>query len=132
MKLTHIVELESTVVLGACFEVHASDLRARHEQNDKTRNRLDGRSTAYVNGLMNVLNVLVNQFHDVDGLIARLSEVNQCVTNGLLASTRRFELEALQAGQVRFSQCQLFVMRTILLEIVKEEKLCIVEVIIIN
>lgn len=50
---------------------------------------------------MNVLNVLVNQFHDVDGLIAQLNEVNQSITNGILRSPRRFELEALQAGQVR-------------------------------
>lgn len=49
---------------------------------------------------MNVLNVLVNQFHDVDGLIAQLNEVNQSITNGVLRSTRRLELEALQAGQV--------------------------------
>lgn len=100
MKLTLTSELETTAVLGSSFEVHASKLRAKHEQNEVMRNRPDGSPTANFEGLMNVLNILVNQFHDVDGLIARLSEVNQSITNGLLGSTRRFELETLQAGQV--------------------------------
>lgn len=99
--LTLIPELERTAVLGSSFEIHASEIRARHEQNEVMRHTPDGPPTVNTAGLMNVLNVLVNQFHEVDGLIARLSEVNQCVTNGLLGSTRRFELEALQAGQVR-------------------------------
>lgn len=101
MQLIYFPELETTAVLGSSFEVHASELRARHDQNDLMRSKPDGLSTVNTEGLMNVLNVLVNRFHDVDGLIARLSEVNQCATNGLLGSTRRFELEALQAGQVR-------------------------------
>lgn len=58
--------------------------------------------------LTNVLNILVNQFHEIDGLIARLSEVNQCIANGLLGSTRRFELETLQAGQVKDPPISIF------------------------
>lgn len=61
--------------------------------------------------LTNVLNILVNQFHEIDGLIARLSEVNQCIANGLLGSTRRFELETLQAGQVQDSPIFIFLVR---------------------
>lgn len=60
----------------------------------------DGTGAVKLGGLRNALDVLVNQFHDVDGLIARLNEVNQSITNGDLCSTRRFELEALQAGHV--------------------------------
>lgn len=54
-------------------------------------------------GLINALSILVNEFHNVDGLIAELSNVNQNISGGLILSTRRFELEALQAGQVRSS-----------------------------
>lgn len=49
---------------------------------------------------MNVLSILVNRFHDSDGLIARLSQFNERLSSGLPCSTRRFELEALQAGKV--------------------------------
>lgn len=49
---------------------------------------------------MNALRILVAQYHDVDGLIAELSNVNQSISDGVICSTRRFELEALQAGQV--------------------------------
>lgn len=61
---------------------------------------MDGSAAMNVSGLMNVLNILVNRFHDADGLVARLNEVNQSISNGVPRSTRRFELEALQAGQV--------------------------------
>ncbi|KAJ4413478.1 hypothetical protein N0V82_008508 [Gnomoniopsis sp. IMI 355080] len=96
---TFLDELERTAVLGSSFEAHASEIRALHKKNDMMSKRPGSPSTANSGRLMNVLNVLVNQFHEVDGLIARLSEVNQYITNGLLRSTRRFELEALQAGQ---------------------------------
>lgn len=92
-------ELERTAVLGPPFEAHASEICTIHEQNEMRRNGPGSPSTANSGRLMTVLNVLVNQFHEVDGLIERLSEVNQSVTNGLLRSTRRFELETLQAGQ---------------------------------
>lgn len=60
---------------------------------------------------MNVLNILVNRFHDADGLIAQLNEVNQSVSKGVIRSTRRFELEALQAGQVRIPYNYPFIAR---------------------
>lgn len=53
-----------------------------------------------VAGLINALSILVNHYHEVDGLIAELSNVNQSISDGRILSTRRFELEALQAGQV--------------------------------
>lgn len=68
-------------------------------------------------GLMNVLSVLVNRFHDVNGLIAQLNEVNQSITNGDLPSTRRFELEALQAGQVCAIRTKYFVLELLSLRV---------------
>lgn len=88
-------------ILGSRFEAHASEIRARHKQNEIMRNMAGGPSIVNASHLKNVLNILVNRFHEIDGLIARLSELNQCITKGLLGSTRQFELETLQAGQVR-------------------------------
>ncbi|KAF3767751.1 hypothetical protein M406DRAFT_328810 [Cryphonectria parasitica EP155] len=87
-------ELEMGAILGSSFETRASELRGKHAQAaDKSTHAV------HVDAVMNILTVLVNRFHDVDGLIAQLSKVNQNITNGLVRSTRRFELEALQAGQ---------------------------------
>lgn len=96
-------ELEKNAILGSSFEAHASEIRTRHEQNEILRNMPGGPSIVNASHLKNVLNILVNRFHEIDGLIARLSELDQCITKGLLGSTRRFELETLQAGQVHAS-----------------------------
>lgn len=93
-------ELEATAVLGSSFEAHAAEILARHLLNENPGVSADDYGAVNADGLMSVLNVLVNRFHDVDGLIAQLNEVNQSITNGDMRSTRRFELEALQAGQV--------------------------------
>lgn len=103
IELMILSELEKTAVLGSAFEAHASEIRARHEQNEMLRNMPGGPSIVNASHLKNVLNILVNQFHEIDGLIARLSKLDQCITKGLLGSTRRFELETLQAGQVHAS-----------------------------
>lgn len=93
--------LEISAVLSHSSEPMASDLRARHLQ-DRAFNSQTGTPVAEnVDGLINAaLSILVNQYHNVDGLIAELSNVNQSISGGHILSTRRFELEALQAGQV--------------------------------
>lgn len=57
-------------------------------------------STVHGTGFMNVLNVLVDRFRDANGLVAELGQMKKRLSSGLLGSTRRFELAALQAGQV--------------------------------
>lgn len=87
------VDLEISAVLGPSSEALASDLRARHSHDGVV-------SSQTATPVADALQTLVNQYHNVDGLIAELSNVNQGISGGLILSTRRFELEALQAGQV--------------------------------
>lgn len=82
-------------VLCSSFEAHASDLCAKHSPAAG-----GSTETASVAGIVAALTVIVNTFHGVDGLLAQLTKINQNITRGLVHSTRRFELEALQAGQV--------------------------------
>lgn len=103
------IELEISAVLGASSDAQASDLRARHLQDGAVDSQTGTPIAENVAGLMNALSILVNQYHNVDGLIAELSNVNQSISGGLIVSTRRFELEALQAGQV--SSCPLHTSR---------------------
>ncbi|KAK2613805.1 hypothetical protein N8I77_000688 [Diaporthe amygdali] len=92
-------ELEISAVLGPSSESLASDLRARHSQDNTDMTQVGGPVAENVAGLINALSILVNHYHEVDGLIAELSNVNQSISDGRILSTRRFELEALQAGQ---------------------------------
>lgn len=94
------VELEISAVLGPSSEALASDLRARHSHDGVVSSQTATPVAENVARLFNALQTLVNQYHNVDGLIAELSNVNQGISGGLILSTRRFELEALQAGQV--------------------------------
>lgn len=94
------VELEISAVMGPSYEALASDIRARHSQDGAVTSQTATPLAKKVDGLFNALSILVNQCHNVDGLIAELSNVNQGISGGLILSTRRFELEALQAGQV--------------------------------
>lgn len=94
-------ELETAAVFGSSADLQqVPGLLAKHTQDESLKINTDIPATMNVGGLINVLNVLINRFHDVNGLIAQLSQVNQSIKKGLLRSTRRFELEALQAGQV--------------------------------
>lgn len=90
------VELEISAVLRPS-EALASDLVARHSQDGAVDSRTANPVTEIVAG---TLSILINEYHNADGLIAELSNVNQNISGGLILSTRRFELEALQAGQV--------------------------------
>ncbi|KAI7788394.1 hypothetical protein LA080_010727 [Diaporthe eres] len=92
-------ELEISAVLGASSEASASDLHARHSQDGAVNCQTATPIAENVARLFNALSILVNQYHNVVGLIAELSNVNQGISGGLILSTRRFELEALQAGQ---------------------------------
>lgn len=96
------VELEISAVLGPSPDAVTSDLRAKHLQDGAVGSQTAAGAAENVAGLINALSILVNQYHNVDGLIAELSNVNQGISGGLILSTRRFELEALQAGQVSF------------------------------
>lgn len=71
-----------------------------HLQDEAIDSRTATPVTKIVDALSNALSNLVNRYHIADGLIAELSNVNQNISGGLILSTRRFELEALQAGQV--------------------------------
>lgn len=93
-------ELETTAVLGSSTEMHASQLRAKHAEGGSKQMNIDSKAEVTVGDLSNVLKTLVNRFHDVNGLTAQLSLVDQSIKTGSMRSTRRFELEALQAGQV--------------------------------
>lgn len=97
------IELESTAILDSSAEIRASQLRSKHTEIEKTLKNIDGKTEVTIDDLSNVLKTLVNRFHDVNGLTAQLSMVNQSVKTGSMRSTRRFELEALQAGQVSFT-----------------------------
>ncbi|ROW14626.1 hypothetical protein VPNG_03184 [Cytospora leucostoma] len=90
-------ELEISAILGSSTDTQAYGLQAKHCQDTVLTGRVD-LSTVHGPGLMNVLNVLVERFRDVNGLVAELGQVNKRLSSGLLGSTRRFELEALQAG----------------------------------
>ncbi|KUI68432.1 hypothetical protein VM1G_03962 [Cytospora mali] len=92
-------ELEMSAILSSSFDTLASDLRAKHSEDASIGGNIDDQVTVNGEDLVKVLSVLIKQFHDVDGLFAKLSQVNQRLSNGLVCSTRRFELEALQAGQ---------------------------------
>lgn len=92
-------ELEISAVLGPSPEALASDLCAKHLQDESVNSQTATPVAENIAGLINALSILVNQYHNVDGLIAELSNVNQNISGGLILSTRRFELEALQAGQ---------------------------------
>lgn len=94
------VELEISAVLSHSSESLASDLRARHLQDGAANPQTSTPVAENVAGLISALSILVNQYHNVEGLIAELSNVNQSISGGHILSTRRFELEALQAGQV--------------------------------
>lgn len=87
-------------MLGPSSDALASDLRARHLQDGAANSQVTTPVAENVAGLFNAISFLVNRYHNVDGLIAELSNVNQSISGGLIVSTRRFELEALQAGQV--------------------------------
>lgn len=93
-------ELETTAVLGSSAEMHASQLRAKHAEGESKQVNLEYKAEVTMEDLSNVLKTLVSRFHDVNGLTTQLSQVNQNVKTGSTRSTRRFELEALQAGQV--------------------------------
>lgn len=86
-------ELEATVVLGSSLDAHTAEIRAKLVDANMT-----GR--APLCGLTNVLDELVNRFHEFDDLTARLNKVGQSVTDRVVRSTRRLELEALHAGRV--------------------------------
>ncbi|KAI3402193.1 hypothetical protein diail_122 [Diaporthe ilicicola] len=101
-------ELEISAVLGPSSEALASDLRARHLQDKAAVSQVGTPVIENVADLVNALRVLVAQYHDVDGLIAGLSNVNQSISDGVICSTRRFELEALQAGQSCIIPAQYF------------------------
>lgn len=104
--ITSLIELEISAVLRPSPEALASDLCARHLQDGTVNSQTATPVAENVAGLINALSILVNQYHNADGLIAELSNVNQSISGGLILSTRRFELEALQAGQVSFSCLQ--------------------------
>lgn len=93
-------ELETTAILGSSIETHFSQLRTKHAERQCKQTNIDGKAERTIDELSNVLKTLVNRFHDVNGLTAQLSLVNQRIKTGPMPSTRRFELEALQAGQV--------------------------------
>ncbi|ROW09390.1 hypothetical protein VMCG_02621 [Cytospora schulzeri] len=92
-------ELEISAVLSSSSDTLASGLRAKHSEDASKGGNIDDQVTVNARDLMNVLNVLVNRFHDADGLIAQLSQVNTRLSSGVPCSTRRFELEALQVGK---------------------------------
>lgn len=92
-------ELEISAVLSTSPEALASNLCAKHLQDGSINSQTGTPVAENIAGLINALSILVNEFHNVDGLIAKLSDVNQNISGGLILSTRRFELEALQAGQ---------------------------------
>lgn len=94
------IELEKSAVLGPSSDAQASDLRARHLQDGAVASQTGIPVAENIDDLFNAISILVNRYHNVDGLIAELSNVNQSISGGLIVSTRRFELEALQAGQV--------------------------------
>lgn len=94
------LELEVSAILGSSVDNLATGLRAKHSEDASIGGNADVQVTLKGQGLRNVLSVLVNRFHEVDGLVAQLSQVNNRLSSGLVCSTRRFELEALQAGQV--------------------------------
>lgn len=100
------VELEISAVLSTSPEALASNLCAKHLQDGSINSQTGTPVAENIAGLINALSILVNEFHNVDGLIAKLSDVNQNISGGLILSTRRFELEALQAGQVSSSCLQ--------------------------
>lgn len=89
-------------MLSSSPEALASDLCAKHLQDGSVNSKTTTPVAENIAGLINALSILVNQYHNADGLIAELSNVNQSISGGLIHSTRRFELEALQAGQVSF------------------------------
>lgn len=80
--------------------MHTSQLRAKHAQGESKQMTMDSKAEVTVDDLSDVLKTLVHRFHDVNGLTAQLDLVDQSIKTGSMRSTRRFELETLQAGQV--------------------------------
>lgn len=79
-------------------DVLTSDLYSKHLQDLSSA----AGNTSFTVTVNFVVTVLIQDFSDVEGLIAKLSGIHHRVADGSISSVRRAELELLQAAKVRY------------------------------